>query len=189
MSGIRSPLSFRKVVEQDFGACLDIYRANEALDLVPPHYEEDFEASLRRKDILFLVATLDEKVAACGGVSYTTKGRTNAYLCYGLVHPDHQRRKIGTSLLLARLSLLRSALAQPVDINLQATQFSKSYFAKIGFAYVTSEHDGYGHLFEHYTITLSSSLLRSCEESLAASGISVPHELEVPVANDGIYEH
>lgn len=188
MQGTKSTLSFRKVVAQDFDVCLDIYQANEALGLVPPHYEADFEAAVKGEDILFLVATLDEKVVACGGISYTTAGRTNAYLCYGLVHPNHQRRKIGTSLLLARLSLLRTALARPVDINLQATQHSKSYFAKIGFAYVTSEHDGYGHLFEHYTLTLSSSLLRSCQESLVASGIDVPYELEVPIANDGIYE-
>jgi len=188
VSGTTPTLSFRKVVEQDFDVCLDIYQTNEVLGLVPPHYEADFEAAVKGDDILFLVAILDEKVVACGGISYTTSGRTNAYLCYGLVHPDHQRRKIGTSLLLARLSLLRTALAQPVDINLQATQYSKSYFAKIGFAYVTSEHDAYGHLFEHYTLTLSSSLLRSCRESLAASGISVPHELEVPVAKDGIHE-
>lgn len=189
VSGTTPTLSFRKVVEQDFDACLDIYQANEALGLVPPHYEADFEADLTSGAVLFLASILDEKVVACGGIFYDSPRLTDACLCYGLVHPDHQRRKIGTSLLLARLSLLDSALEQPVSISLQATQYSKSYFAKIGFAYVTSEHDAYGHLFEHYTLTLSSSLLRSCQESLAASGIFVPHELEVPVANDGVYEN
>jgi N-acetylglutamate synthase-like GNAT family acetyltransferase len=184
VSEAKSALRFRKVVEEDLDACLDIYRANEARGLVPPHYEADFEADLTNGGTLFLTAILDGKIVACGGVFYGSPRLTEAYLCFGLVHPDHQRRKIGTRLLLARLSLLDSALAQPIRINLQATQYSKSYFIKIGFAYVTSEYGACGHLFEHYTLILSSSLLRSCQESLAASGTLVSPEPEAPTANE-----
>ena len=97
----------RKYVPGDFEACLGIYRANFEAGLIPDHYEEDFLANLDLPEILTLVIVIDGKLLGCGSVACFWKGTGFfANLSFGFIHPDPHRKKLGSYLLVSRLSLL-----------------------------------------------------------------------------------
>lgn len=99
------PLRVRPYSPADFQACRELYTLNEP-GRFPPGVLPEFEEILQSGRALFLVAEKDGSVCGCGGI-YTSSDRyPQASLFFGLIHPEMWGQGIGTTLLLARLSLL-----------------------------------------------------------------------------------
>lgn len=111
----------------DLAACMEIYRLN-APGRFPPEVERTFEQMLTKDEHSMLVVELDGRVVACGGNS-KTKGQ--AWLCYGLIHPDHHQRGIGRLLLLFRFA--RFEVPPPICVQICAVEASVSYYEQFGF--------------------------------------------------------
>lgn len=112
---------------EDSSACMEIYRLN-APGRFPIEVEKVFEERLTKNDSSLLVVELHGRVIACGGQSQT---KDEAWLCYGLIHPDHQRQGIGRLLLLTRLA--RFELPPGICVRICAVEASVGYYQQFGF--------------------------------------------------------
>jgi ribosomal-protein-alanine N-acetyltransferase len=97
------PVRFRTLAPGDREACLSIYQQNET-DRFPPSARKKFKASLENESKNYVVAELDSRVIGFGGVHLV--GPEAAVLFYGMVTPEHQRKRIGANLILLRLAQL-----------------------------------------------------------------------------------
>src|SRR5690242_7316213 len=102
--GRLSPMTFRRIETADIPQCLQIYKLNEP-GRFPEGVIDKYEKALREQNSYFLVAEKDGRIVATGGIHRFLRPHV-ATLCFGLVHPEHQGKGIGTALLLARLALL-----------------------------------------------------------------------------------
>ncbi len=112
---------------EDASACMKIYRLN-APGRFPTEVERDFEERLTKDDRAMLVVELNDRVIACGGHAQTND---EAWLCYGLIHPDYQRQGIGRLLLLSRLA--RFEATRGICVRICAVEASISYYLQFGF--------------------------------------------------------
>jgi predicted GNAT family N-acyltransferase len=175
-------ISIRSYRPDDKSACLAIYFENVEKQLVPAEYREEFEEALEDSSIATVVGVTDERVVACGGICYY-HSREEAGLSYGLVHPEFQRRRIGTSILLARLSLLEPSAKVPCDVSLTATQYSKTFFMRYGFGWCCTSHDQYGNVFETFRLPFTPQMVQRCKDTLVQSKIEFTERPLVPLKN------
>ena len=119
----------------DVAACESIYRRNEP-GRFPDAARGDFLAHIRSRDkALFLVAEVDGAIAGFGGITMDRKAKLEvAHLVYGMVDPAHQRRGIGTALLLARLAVL-PAPRRWWTVLFVPIAGSESFYRRFGFQY------------------------------------------------------
>jgi GNAT superfamily N-acetyltransferase len=111
----------------DTSACMEIYRLN-APDRFPTEVEKDFEERLTKDDRSMLVVEHDGRVIACGGQAQT---KDEAWLCYGLIHPEYQRQGVGRLLLLSRLA--RFEVPPGICVRICAVAASIGYYQQFGF--------------------------------------------------------
>ena len=177
--GRLSPIVFRRFEEADSNQCIELYTLNEK-GRFPEGVLDQYRKHLAERHSYYLVGEKEGRVVAFGGVSYYMRENI-AMLSYGLVKPEHQSQGIGTSLLLARLSLLR-----PRPWNYQvfifAVEKSFAFYRRFGFSPFTpwQAPDGTKHPSGHLLLTAGE--IRRCRELLHAHNISVPHdENQIPL--------
>ena len=164
-------VSFRVMDDADIPLCLSLYRANEATHF-PKGFFHDYEARLRGRQLLNLIAMRGGEPVGCGGLVYDANG--NAWFCFGMVAPAHQRTGIGTALMLARLALLT-----PVDgwcaIAITAVPTSVSFYRRFGFTFLPATTDGNGTLHSIAFLDVPAAEVEACRTFLAARRIVVPN--------------
>ena len=111
----------------DASSCMSLYRLN-APGRFPAEVEKDFEERLTKNDQPMLVIELGGCVIACGGNS---SQKDEAWLSYGLIHPDYQRQGIGRLLLLSRLA--RFEMTHGICVSICAVTDSVGYYEQFGF--------------------------------------------------------
>lgn len=163
-------VSFRVMDDADIPLCLSLYRANEAAHF-PRGFFDDYEARLRGRQFLNLIATRDGEAVGCGGLVYDATG--NAWFCFGMVSPAHQRKGIGTALMLARLALLT-----PVEnwcaIAITAVRGSVSFYRRFGFMFLPATTDRNGTLHSIAFLDVPAAEVEACRLLLAERRIIVP---------------
>jgi len=158
---------------------MDIYAANLSRSLIPPQYAAEFEQQLTDTSNLTLVFTTENRVVACGTISYSPR-EASAWLSFGLVHPAFQRQGIGSTMLLTRMSLLEPSAERPCTIYLSATRHSKGFFSKHGFGWRGTEGDRYGNEFETFYFPLTPTITQSIRQTLKRVGVPYDGTLKVP---------
>jgi N-acetylglutamate synthase-like GNAT family acetyltransferase len=121
-------IHIREYTPDDREACLSIFNSNHDALLEPPEVMAEF---LEQGTSWFLVAELEGKVAACGGLEIS--GDTNAArLMFGMVDRERQRMGIGTLLMLTRLTLAPEDEPTAL-VTLQSLLGTESFFNRFGF--------------------------------------------------------
>jgi GNAT superfamily N-acetyltransferase len=176
----------RKYTSQDREACLEIYRANLEAGLIPDRYENEFLTELDSGDTLTLVIAVDGQVLGCGSVRYFwDAGRSCANLSFGLIHPDHHRKQLGSYLLVSRLSLLNRNKGECATI-LSATDHSIGFYAEVvGFSKYDQTRDEFGNRFHELILNVGPRRLQDAQDYMAASGFKMEPNLEIPVSLPG----
>jgi len=154
----------RLMSESDISDCERVYLANEAQHF-PADFFESFAAWLRADDSLKIVADIDGKVVGLGGVALrSSEWGEAAVIEFGMVHPDHSRRGIGTALLLARIAAI-PATTIPCKVLMSSAGETVAFYRRFGFAYVTDAwvNDS---LLSHYVVTISFDNYTQCREAL-----------------------
>lgn len=176
------PLVFRPYTPDDFDRCMELYRLNEEgrfPDDARALYARFLKANLGGT---FMVELEGERVATCGANLWY--GGTSGCLSFGLIHPDHHCKGIGTAILLSRLVLLsRKATEALIMISLMAVDDSMRFYRKFGFltrCVWTSDGTVNEHHMERSLNVLEA---KSCEETLNYSGIQVP-DFDVPLRDE-----
>lgn len=121
---------FRTYNQQDKPQLLQLIRLNT------PHYfdsseEALFAAYLNEKVEDYFVLEDGEQVLGCGGLNYEENG-TAAIMAWGMIHPDHHGKGLGTTLVKHRLGVLK----QKPLVNkcvVRTSQHTYRFYEKMGF--------------------------------------------------------
>jgi len=164
------PLRFRAAEEKDFPFCEGLLVKNEAFG-VPSNHRACYAAALRSGELLTLIAEEGGVPVGCGGLQWDHAGI--AWFCYGLVEPTRQRTGIGTTMFVARLSLLPTA--QPDQkIAISALETSLPFYRGLGFRLVGRFDHPDGNRYALAVLgAISSRLIEDCREMLRDAGVVV----------------
>jgi len=166
-------VAFRVMEENDIVTCMSFYRANEAH--FPRGQSERYEAELRRREFLTLMATRDDKPVGCCGINYmgSIEGFPVATLCFGMVDPAHQRRGIGTAQVLVRFALLTPVNGFAI-VAMNAVPDSIWFYRRFGFDFSREARAADGGTYPFSAIKLPQSLIDKCRLVLAERNITYP---------------
>jgi GNAT superfamily N-acetyltransferase len=124
------PCEVQPYSHEDFGRCCELYRLNEP-NQFPPDAIGEFESSLKDSPSSFITLRIDGEIVGVGGLN-TSRDDGYRVLKYGLIDPNHHRKGLGTTLLLARLSQLSPD--EPYHaIVLWAVPSSVGFYEQYGF--------------------------------------------------------
>lgn len=132
-------LSHRPCTAGDRQVCLDIFHSN-----VPDFFRDHELASLT--DFLdssgcpYFVVLLGTEVVGCGGFGLRVESRT-ADLCWGMVHRERHRKRIGAYLLCVRL-LSIAETTEAMRVRLETSQHTEGFFHRFGFETQAVKPDG-----------------------------------------------
>jgi [ribosomal protein S18]-alanine N-acetyltransferase len=102
---LKGDIRFRVYESTDFEACLEIYVKNES-GRFPQTHRPQFEHYLRSEAKTLILAVRGSRVVGYGGLMLLAPNV--GVLCYGIVDPEFQRQRIGTTLTLFRIAQLQS---------------------------------------------------------------------------------
>jgi predicted N-acetyltransferase YhbS len=167
------PLRFRVATKADFPACEALHHANEAHG-VPANHREHYAAALRGGSMLTLMVEENGSVVGCCGLQWSAEPGV-AWLTYGLVVPELHRKGIGTTMFLARLSLLPDD-GPDLTLVISALETSLPYYRRFGFQLVGRfDSDEDGNRYPVAVLTpVNSRMIQEAREKLAAAGAFVP---------------
>jgi len=173
------PMKFRRFQSADLQQCIDLYTANEP-GRFPEGVRDQYRRSLIEQSSYFLVLETEGKIIASGGLSYFIR-QNIAVLCFGLIHPDHQGKGLGTALLLSRLALL-APQGYTYAVIIAAVEKSFGFYRRFGFRQLPPWVDGHGQQHPSGHLSFTSREIIGCRKLLAERGISFPQdEKEIPL--------
>lgn len=158
-----------------------LYVANES-GRFPACARSAFEAFLDRNPRGLAVAELDGRVVGCGALEVGIDGA--ATLAYGLVHPEYQGRRIGTTLILLRL-----ARSVPHANGVVAAIFSVDraieFYRRLGFLVVGTWKSTEG---DHpwALLRLPPESIRRIARTLASRGVSIRGDYDPAASGETI---
>jgi GNAT superfamily N-acetyltransferase len=167
-------ITFRMMEDADIPTCLALYRANEAAHFPPGRFEH-YEAKLRGREFLTLLAIRDAKPVGCCGIHYTTstEGIPVGVLCFGMVDPAHQRQGIGTAQVLVRLAQL-TAIDDLAIAAMFAVPSSVSFYTRFGFEFDREARGGDGGIYPFGLLKATQSFIDDCRSELKQRHINYP---------------
>jgi predicted N-acetyltransferase YhbS len=160
----------REYTPDDREACLSIFTSNHDALLESPEAMAEF---LEQGTSWFLVAELEGKVVACGGLEIS--GDTNAArLMFGIVDRERQRLGIGTLLMLTRLTLAPEDEPTAL-VTLQSLLGTESFYKRFGFERVRPDerrHPETGVPYVDMGLWLTAEQRQGIRETLAACPVT-----------------
>ena len=166
------PLRFRVATPADFPRCEKFHEENERHGVPSNHRPRYVEALQSGIMLVLMVEDQDEVVATC---AINRVHDRLAWLCYGLVTPARHRTGIGTTMFMARLSLL-TAEGPDQSLAISALETSLPFYRQFGFRLLgrfDDQTDG-----NRYPIALleaiHSGMIDDCRETLRNARVLVP---------------
>ena len=165
---------FRVMEEDDISTCMSFYRANEAAHF-PPGLAARYEAKLRGREFLTLMAMRNDQPVGCCGIHHTTsiEGIPVACFCFGMITPVHQRTGVGTAQVLVRLALL-STTDDVAVAAMWAVPGSVSFYRRFGFDFSSEMPAADGNTYPFGLLKVSQSFIDDCRVILARRNIIYP---------------
>lgn len=114
--------------------------------------EEDFIRYLESERELFYVLLYEQKLLGCGGINFE-KGKTIGKISWGIIHPDYQRKSLGTKLLKHRIDILKS-MDTIQKIRVRTSQTAYKFYEKHGFELVEIKQDYWAEGFDMYSMAM-----------------------------------
>jgi GNAT superfamily N-acetyltransferase len=130
---LRLPVLFRTCTPEDFTPLLQLYSLLAPAHF-PAHSQEAFAAYLQSHRDGIIVGELKGQPICCASVEQIGTGIYAFH--YGLVHPDHQRQRIGTTLALLRLAATaadKTKQPQPLYATVCTVSSVLPFHQKLGF--------------------------------------------------------
>jgi len=148
-------MKIRLYTPLDLDGCLSVFASNLA-PYVSAQEMTEFWRFLRDQanvDCPYVVAEDAGQVRACGGL-YVDRESGVATLCWGLVHRDHHKKKLGTIMLVERLAW---AAADPAvrKVEMNTSQHTVAFFQRFGFVPLRRIADGYGYGLDRIDMELA----------------------------------
>lgn len=96
-----------------------------------PEEEKDLIYYLDHEIENYYVVEIDKKIVGCGGINYEDN-HTIGKISWDILHPDFQKKGIGTLLLKYRIGVLNS-MEMIKTISVRTTQLTHKFYQKSGF--------------------------------------------------------
>ena len=145
----------------DIPDCEQIYRLNEPLHF-PAGFYSSFSEWLRDGKTRIVVMEQNNAVVAVGGMTADPfEGQQFVTLSFGMVHPSHQGKGLGTLLLLSRMALLRRSTT-PALVHLSTVGGSETFYCRFGFQFKRSEQVTPDYLQKSYEVKISTADIEKC---------------------------
>lgn len=143
----------REFDQEDKNNVLELFRLNtptffsldEELDLIF-YLENEIEK--------YFVVQLDGKLVGCGGINFKENGAIGL-LSWDFLHPQVQRRGIGTALLNHRVNILKS-IPTVKKIKVRTSQHAYIFYEKGGFELIEKVKDYWAAGFDLYSMEYRS---------------------------------
>ena len=131
---------------------------NEVLNLIrlnTPEYfaadeEENFNKYLEAEKELYYVLLYDQKIVGCGGINFADNNKTGK-ISWDILHPDYQRKSLGTELLKYRLEKLK-AMDGIQKITVRTSQVAFKFYEKQGFELFEIKKNYWSEGFDMYNM-------------------------------------
>jgi ribosomal protein S18 acetylase RimI-like enzyme len=117
---------------------LDLIRFNTP-KFFAAHEEQEFKDYLENHTELYYVYEKDGTILGCGGVNFSDD-KKEAFMSWGMVHPDFQGKGIGTIMTNHRLDILKK-MTDLEKITLKTSQKTNVFYEKLGFETVFTKKD------------------------------------------------
>jgi ribosomal protein S18 acetylase RimI-like enzyme len=173
IAGRLTPITFRRFTAEALPQCLELYALNEP-GRFPKGAASEYEKALKQGKQYFLVAESNGQIIASGGVEYF-KRRDIAVFFFGLVHPNHFGRGVGTALLLARLALLKPD-RPAYHVLIFAVKDSFGFYRRFGFTNLSPWKDSQGDKHPSGHLHFTSREILGCRALLRDNKIGFPED-------------
>ncbi len=175
--------TLREYTPDDLDACLRVYRSNEG-EFFPEGAVKHFEDFLEHGTSYLLVVEQEGVVVGCGGLELSGDGPW-ATMVHGMIHHEHRRRGLGSTLLAARLSLVETE-GRPVQIRVRSGTPAAPFFGRFGFelAQVVRDYYGPGVNAGILTLNVTPAEVDGLKAALAAAGVAIVLN-ELPAEDGG----
>ena len=131
-------ITIREYETTDKNEVINIIRLN-----TPKYFavneEEDFNRFLETERELYFVLLYDQKIVGCGGINFEDH-KTTGIISWDILHPDYQRKSLGTKLMKHRIDKL-NAIGGIQKIIVRTSQVTYKFYEKQGFElFETKKH-------------------------------------------------
>ena len=116
----------------------------------------------------------DDAIVGCGGF-YLDDSKTQAHLCWGMIHQNAQRQGLGRFLLLYRIREIGNAGAVE-RVSLQTSPAAATFYEKQGFKRTPPTHIHLVDMVMKLTVCLSSHSIRALDVQSSLNGWRVEYE-------------
>jgi ribosomal-protein-alanine N-acetyltransferase len=144
-------ITIREYTSQDKESILNLLQLNTP-EFFSPEEEKDLLYYLENEIELYFVIEVDHKIVGSGGINFSEDQR-HAKISWDLLHPDFQRKSIGTKLLKHRLDLLKK-MDNVKRITVRTSQLAYPFYEKSGFKIAEVVKDYWAIGFDLYRMEL-----------------------------------
>ena len=141
-------IEIRKYAPADKAAALNLIRLNTPRFFAPAETEE-FGRYLDMYPETYYMLLLDGKIAGGGGVFFAKDGNA-ASLAWGMIHPAHRRKGLGTALTRFRMEKIRAAGVGKITVR--TSQRVWKFYEKQGFSLTETKKDFWGEGLDLYAM-------------------------------------
>ena len=172
-------VTFRPYQPEDFECCLAIYRKNEP-GRFPADVLDQFGEYLKDQGNAFIVAELESRVVGFGGL--TLAGENVGVLVFGMLKPEFQCQRIGSTLIMLRLLQIPAGV-HGVFALILAVEASIPIYRRFGFIDRGSwkSKDGAKHPFA--ILRVSPGSLKRIKRILDQRGIKLEGTIAPPASD------
>jgi predicted GNAT family N-acyltransferase len=153
-------MNIRAYKPTDHDACIGLFKSNMPKYFAPAELP-DFEQWLDDQDELtgenntaeqYFVVELNNMIAGCGGY-YIKENKKEASLTWGMIHSGLHKQGLGSKFLQYRIDAVKS-VCNNCTIVLDTSQYSFSFFEKMGFRVIKVTKDFYATGIDRYDMVL-----------------------------------
>lgn len=144
-------INIRPYTNHDKNAILSLFQLNTP-DYFSPDEENDLINYLENEIELYFVLEVDQKIVGSGGINFSSD-ESHAKISWDFLHPDYQRKSLGTKLLKHRLDLIQK-MDKVKIISVRTSQLAYPFYEKSGFKLKEVVKDYWAKGFDLYRMEL-----------------------------------
>lgn len=140
-------ITIREYEPADKDAVLNLIRSNTPAHFAPAE-EADLSEYLDRERELYYVLLFGGKIIGCGGINFADD-RATGKISWDILHPEYQRKSLGTLLLEYRIKRLKQ-IGGIRRITVRTSQSAYKFYEKQGFVLNEIQKDYWAEGFDMY---------------------------------------
>lgn len=144
-------INIRPYTNDDKETILDLFQLNTP-EYFSPDEEKDLIHYLENEIEFYFILEVNQKIVGSGGINFSGD-EMQAKISWDFLHPDYQRKSLGTMLLKHRLDLI-DQMKNVKTITVRTSQLAYPFYEKSGFKLKEIVRDYWAKGFDLYRMEL-----------------------------------